>query len=43
MNLLDQSQKKYSMLVDNNEHKKVKGVNKNVVAMMGHNGIKVYY
>ena len=32
--------KKYSFLVDNNEHKKVKGVNKNVVAMIGHNGYK---
>ena len=32
--------KKYSFLIDNNEHKKVKGVNKNVVAMIGHNGYK---
>ena len=27
----------YSFLVDNNEHKKVKGVNKNVVATISHN------
>ena len=29
--------KMYSFLVDNNEHKKVEDVNKNVVATIGHN------
>ena len=29
--------KMYSFLVDNNDHKKAKGVNKNVVATIGHN------
>ena len=30
----------YSFLADNNEHKKSKSVNKNVVAMIGHNEYK---
>ena len=30
----------YSFLVDNNEHKKAKGVNKNVVATISHNEYK---
>ena len=30
----------YSFLVDNNEHKKAKGVNKNVVATRSHNEYK---
>ena len=30
----------YSLLVDNSEHKKVKGVNKNVVAVISHNDYK---
>ena len=29
--------KMYSFLVDNNEHKKAKGMNKNVVAIINHN------
>ena len=32
--------KKYSFLVDNSEHKKVKGVNRNVVATISHNEYK---
>ena len=32
--------KMYSFLVDNNERKKAKGVNKNVVATIGHNEYK---
>ena len=30
----------YSFLVDNNEHKKEKGINKNVAATVGHNKYK---
>ena len=30
----------YSFLVDNNEHKKTKGVNRNVVATISHNKYK---
>ena len=30
----------YSFLVDNNEHKKAEGVNKNVVATISHNEYK---
>ena len=30
----------YSFLVDNNKHKKEKGVNKNVVSTINHNGYK---
>ena len=33
--------KMYSFLVDNNEHKKTKGVNENVVATISHNEYKV--
>ena len=32
--------KTYTFLVDNNEHKKAKGVNKNVVATINHNEYK---
>ena len=32
--------KMYSFLIDNNEHKKAKGVNKNVVATISHNEYK---
>ena len=32
--------KRYSFLVDNNEHKKSKDANKNVVATIGHNEYK---
>ena len=32
--------KMYSFLVDNNKHKKVKVVNKNVIATIGHNEYK---
>ena len=32
--------KMYSFLVDNNEHKKAKGVNRNVVAVISHNEYK---
>ena len=33
--------KMYSFLVDNNEHKKAKGINKNVVTTIGHNEYKL--
>ena len=35
--------KMYSFLVDNSEHNKAKGVNKNVVATVSHNKFKDYY
>ena len=41
-NLLDWSQKMYSLLVDNNkEDKKAKGTNRNVVATISHNEYKI--
>ena len=33
----------YSFLVDNDEHKKAKAVNKSVVATISHNEYKMYY
>ena len=33
----------YSFLVANNEHKKPKGVNENVVATISHNEYNMYY
>ena len=38
--LVGLKQKIYWFLVDNNQHKKTKGVNKNVVATIGHNEYK---
>ena len=35
--------KKYSFLVDNNEHKKAKAVNRNLVATMSHSEFKICY
>ena len=32
--------KMYSLLIENNEHKKAKGVNRNVVATISHNECK---
>ena len=38
--VVESNTKMYSFLVDNNKHKKEKGVNKNVISTINHNGYK---